>query len=112
MKFLQAVVDNSTVILGLLTTGFGLLSAFGLEITSEQVGAAMTFAGALISVLGVFVTMAKRQVVTLVDNSGTIKAGPAAAAPTGTSNLDMEREAGTGNLVPQVAVKPDLLKAA
>lgn len=110
MKLVKFVVDNSTLILGALTSLFGLLAAFGLKLSSEQVGAVMAFAGAVILVLAAVVTTAKRRVVSIVDRAGVIRAGQASTADTGTATRVQQDAA--GNLVPQVAVKPDLLNAA
>lgn len=108
MKFLQLIVDNSTAILGLLTAVFGVLAAFGLDLTSEQVGAIMTLAGAIIAVLAIFATVAKRKVVSLVDSAGVIRAGQASTTATGTATPVSVNADGT--LVPQVTVKPELAK--
>lgn len=110
MKILRFIVDNSTIILGAVTALFGLLSAFGLSLTSEQVGAVMAFLGAVILIMAAAVTTAKRRVVTIVDSGGTIRAGQASTAETGTPTpVEVNAD---GSLMPQVTVKPELAKAA
>lgn len=109
MKIIRFVVDNSTIILSAITALFGLLAAFGLSLTSEQVGAVMGFLGTVILVLSAVVTTAKRRVVSLVDSSGVIRAGQGSSAPTG-SPTPVEADM-AGRLVPQVPVSPSLLKA-
>lgn len=108
MKYLQMIVDNSTSVLAWLTALFGLLVLFGLDLTDDQLGGVMVFAGATIGLLAAIVTTAKRTVVTSVDSSGVIRAGAAATAPTG-SATPVIAEPATGNLIPQVAVNPSLL---
>lgn len=110
MRLIRFVVDNSTIILGAITSLFGLLAAFGLKLTSEQVGSVMAFLGAIILILAAVVTTAKRRVVALVDDAGVLRAGQASTMSTGAATqveVDVR-----GHLVPQAAVKPELLKQA
>lgn len=108
MKVIRFIVDNSTIILGAVTALFGLLAAFGLNWTSEQVGAVMAFLGAVILILAAVVTTAKRTVVTQVDNSGVIRNGPASTEPTGQPSA-VDQDPVTGLLTPAAPVKPSLL---
>jgi uncharacterized membrane protein len=82
-KYVQVVVDNATTFTGLLTAIFGVLAAFGVDLTSEQVGSVTTVFGILVIVLGLFLAVAKRRVVTMTQGDAVV-AGPAAQEKTGT----------------------------
>lgn len=85
MKFLQALVDNSTAVLAWLTSLFGLLLLLDvIDLTQDQIAGIVAFVGATLGLLALFLTVAKRQVVTrLRTEGGTVEAGPAAAEVTG-----------------------------
>jgi hypothetical protein len=110
MKFVKFLVDHSTAILALLTALFNLLAAFGLELSSEQVGAINTFAVALIAVLSEAFTTASSNVVSLV-SGGQVQAGAAAAQTTGSEALVLP-DAETQAPVSVVRVKAARLRAA
>lgn len=109
MKVLRVLLDNSTALTGLLTALFGLLTAFGLDLSKDQIAAVMTFAGAVVVVLALVVTTAKRTVVARVTGDGDVIAGQAAVAATGTKALLTETKG--GDPVPLLAVKPELVTA-
>lgn len=110
MKFLKFLVDHSTALLALLTAGFNLLAAFGLELTSEQVGAINSFAVLAIALLSEAFRTASSNVVSFV-SGGEVQVGHAGVLSTGTT-VDTVPEPQTNAPVAMVAVKPDLLNAA
>lgn len=108
MKVIRTLIDNSTLLVALVLAALGLWNAFGPDLTKGQQSAIMTFFGALIAVLAVLLTTAKRRVVTQVDNSGVIRAGAASTQQTGMPS-EVVKDPETGLLTPQTPVKPDLL---
>jgi hypothetical protein len=112
MKIIKALVDNSTMLTGLLTATIGLLTVFFPDaLNKDQIAAIMVFAGALISFLSVVLTTAKRRVVSTVNNDGLIVNGAAAVQPTGAA-ANVSEDPQTGLLTPQTEVKPELLNVS
>jgi hypothetical protein len=110
MKYVQAVVDNSSAFLAWLLALFGLLSLLHVvSLSDDQTNGVMLFAGATIGLVAIFLSVAKRQVVSRVGNDGVIRAGQAADAATGSPTPVMVNPDGT--LVPQVTVRADLATA-
>lgn len=110
MKFLQAIVDNSTSVLAWLTALFGLLVLLdAISLDETQISGVMVFAGATLGLLAAILTTAKRTVVTQVDSSGVIRAGQGSSVPTGQATPVTVNE--DGSLTPQVAASKDLAKA-
>lgn len=107
MKIIRFIVDHSTALLAVLTAGFNLLAAFGLQLTSEQVGAINAFLGLVVALLSESVTTVSRNVVAKV-TGGRVLAGPAAMEPTG---QDATVVAVDGDLVAHVAVDQARLAA-
>src|SRR5688500_12985516 len=83
--FVQTLVDNSTAVLSWLTSLFGLLLLLDIvNLTQDQVAGIVAFVGATLGLLALFLTVAKRQVVSLLPvEGGPVLAGPAAAEKTG-----------------------------
>lgn len=109
MKILRTLVDNSTTLLAWLTSLLGLLVLFHVNISKDQLGGIVAFAGATIGVLSVVLTTAKRSVVSRVTNAGAVVAGQAAVVDTGSQALLTETKG--GDPVPLVAVKSELVNS-
>lgn len=107
MKALRLLADNSTAVLGWLTSLLGLLVLFGVHVSKDQMAGVVAFAGATIGLLALVLTTAKRTVVARVASGGGVVTGQAAVAATGSPALLTETKG--GDPVPLVAVKPELV---
>ena len=81
---LDRLVREKALILGVIVAAFGLLVAFGVDLTEAQIGAAVTFVGAVVALLRFAVTPS-REVLAQVKPSGEVVAGQASAVETGAS---------------------------
>lgn len=84
MKIVKYLVDNATLVSGLVTAVLGFLAAFDVvSLNADQTAAVMGLLGAITLVLAGLTTTAKRRVLSVVDNDGVIRAGAAAQEATG-----------------------------
>lgn len=77
------LVREPALILGVITTGFGLAALFGLPVTEQQIAGVVAFVGAVVALLR-FLTVPASEVVVQEKPGGQLVAGPASEAPTGT----------------------------
>lgn len=79
---LYRLTREPVLIIGVLTGLFGVLVAFGVDLSETQIGAVVAFAGAIMALLR-FVTTPSREVLAQVTPSGQVIAGQASAVQTG-----------------------------
>lgn len=84
MTLIQRLVREPVLIIGVLVALFGVLVVFGVSLSEGQIGAIVTFAGAVMALLR-FVTTPSNEVVAQKKPAAALPvAGKAAALPTGT----------------------------
>lgn len=99
---LAKITREPALIVGVVTSGLGLAVLFGLELTKDQISGVVVFLGALMALVR-FLTTPASEVVVQVKPGGEVVAGEAAVVKTG-AELGL-----SGNTVPAVRVKPELV---
>lgn len=82
MNVVRRITREPAALLGVVTATTGLLILFGVNMSIEQAGGILTFAGALVALLR-FIVTPKREVVAQEKPTGEIVAGPASDVVTG-----------------------------
>lgn len=77
------LVREPALLLGVVTTAFGVAALFGLPVDEQQIAGVVAFVGAVVMLLR-YLTVPAAEVVVQQKPDGSVVAGPAAAAPTGT----------------------------
>ena len=108
MTLINKLVREPALIVGVLTAVFGLLTAFGIDLSKEQIGAVITVAGAVMALLRFVLTPSSEVAVQV--KGGEVVAGPAAVEPTG---MDVTQPGlnDVNGAVAMVKVKPEKLAA-
>lgn len=83
MTFVQKLVREPALTLGVITAGLSLAVLFGVDLSSEQMAGVGIFIGAVFA-LTRYMTTPSAEVVVQEKPSGEIVAGAAASQPTGT----------------------------
>lgn len=94
------------LLIGFVAAVFGVLVAFGVDLTEKQTGAIILAIGAAMALVR-YLTTPKAEVAVQVKPNGDVVAGPAAVEPTG-SNVVAGGDVGD-DTVAAVAIKPELL---
>lgn len=76
------LVREPALLLGVVTTAFGLAALLGLPISEQQIAGVVAFVGALVALLR-FLTVPAAEVVVQEKPDGQLVAGPASVVPTG-----------------------------
>lgn len=102
---LARITREPALILGVVTSGLSLAVLFGLDLTAEQLAQVGVFLGALMTLVR-FLTTPASEVVAQVKPDGSVVAGDASAAQTGTPlpTLDVG-----GTVIQNVPVKTELI---
>lgn len=81
MNVLTKLVRQPNLVIGVVTSGLGLLVLFGIDLTEDQTAGIIVFLGAVFALAAYLVTPSS-EVVAKVSN-GTVVAGNASSVPTG-----------------------------
>lgn len=83
MSLVQRVVREPNLILGVVVAFFGVLVAFGVDLTENQTAALLLFLGAVIALVRFLTTPASEVVAQQKPGESVPTAGPAADQPDG-----------------------------
>lgn len=84
MTFVQRLVREPALTLGVITAGLSLAVLFGVDITSEQMAGVGVFVGAVFALTRYLTTPASEVVAQLKPGNTVAEAGSAATVPNGT----------------------------
>lgn len=84
MTFVQRLVREPALTIGVITAGLSLAVLFGVDITSEQMAGVGVFIGAVFALTRYLTTPASEVVAQLKPGKITAEAGSAATVPNGT----------------------------
>lgn len=87
MKFIQRVTRESVLITGLVTAVFGMLVAFDVDLSNEQIGSTTTVIGIVIMLLRSLTTPSSEVVATQKPDQNVPQAGPKSDVANGTDVL-------------------------
>lgn len=100
MKFVQKLVREPALTIGVITAGLSLAVLFGVNVTGEQMAGVGIFVGAVFGLTRYLTTPSAEVVAQLKPGNITAEAGPAATVPNGESVvvIDMSGEPVTPGL--------------
>lgn len=80
----KKIAREPVLITGVVTTFFGMLVAFGVDLTNEQSGSVVAFIGVVMMLLRAITTPTSEVVAQQKPDQATPQAGPKASLPNGT----------------------------
>lgn len=102
------IAREPALLIGLLAAIFGVLVAFGVDLTEKQTGAIILAIGAAMALVRYLTTPSSEVAVQVVN--GEVVAGPAALEPTGAPVDTVQPVVGhPDDVTAQVTIKPKLL---